>query len=101
MHTGGKCLGAGPQFGREFDGLAPPRGAIINGARDDGTLQHLFETQGLSAELNVVSLASGLVTAAFVFDGKRRPKAAMAIQTETGGRWLELHDIGLTAESKA
>jgi len=101
MHTSCKRFGAGAQFGCEFDGLAPSRPTIVNGTRGDETPQHLFETQGLSAKLNVVSLTSGLVAATFVFDGKCRPEAPMAMQPDAGSGWLELHDIGLTSESKA
>src|SRR5207249_1220802 len=96
MHAGGKRFRAGTQFGSEFDGLPPMFGAVINGALGDGAPQHLFETEGLRAELNVVGLASGLVAAPFVFDRKRRPEAPMASQPDTDVRWLELDDIGLT-----
>src|SRR4051794_38630361 len=77
MHAGGKRFRAGAQFGREFDGLAPPFRAVINRDLGDGAPQHLFETEGLCAELNMVGLASGLVAAPFVFDRKRRPKSSM------------------------
>src|SRR4051794_25676776 len=75
MHAGGKRFRAGAQFGREFNGLAPAFGTVINGTLGNGAPKHLFETEGLCAELNVVGLASGLVAAPFVFDGKRGPKA--------------------------
>ena len=101
MHPGRKRFGSAAQCGREFDRLPPTRGAVVNSAFGDGAPQHLFETEGLRAELNVVGLASCLVAAPFVFDGKRRPQPPMTSQRDAGGRGLEFYDIGLTRQSEA
>ncbi len=93
-----------PQLVFERDWLPSLRAAVVNRAFAHVDREHLFQTQSLSAELDAIGKASGLITAALVLNGIGPPVSPATFESNAGFAgfyWLKLDDIRLARKPQA
>lgn len=100
MHVRRERFGFGAQGSGERHVLAAPRCAVEKPACRACHLEHLFETEGLGAQLNLVATAS-LGPSPFVLDGPRLPEALFSPQGDAGRRGAKLNHVGLASQPEA
>jgi hypothetical protein len=99
MHRGNGGVQFCPERGGYFDDFAAPRFAVNHRPDGDFGLQHFFETDRLSAELQPVAIINFRVTF-FVFDGIRQIASGIIFERDTVRRLVKFDDIALSRDAE-
>ena len=99
MHLFCHGLNLLPEIRIKRDSNAPACLSVEERALCNGATEHLFQAQGLSAQLQLVCPMS-FGRASFVFYGKGAPKPAFSMQRNSLLRQMELHHIAFSGKAQ-